>query len=90
MLIELILNKLIKSDSTYAKLSTFNIYKSFSYARGVLARQYTERLISEAVLHGDKHQPTMEIASWWLGMIYLYYMTTFYPSIENIFICQKP
>ena len=34
--------------------------------KGTLTRQYTERLISEAILHGDKHQPTMEIASWWL------------------------
>ena len=39
----------------------------FRHARGILTRQYTECLISEAILHGDKHQPTMEVASWWLG-----------------------
>lgn len=34
--------------------------------RGILTRQYTERLISDAILHGDKHKPTMEMATWWL------------------------
>ena len=29
--------------------------------RALLARQYTERLITEAVLHGDKHKETMEV-----------------------------
>lgn len=37
-----------------------------SYPRGVVAREYTERLIQEAVNHGDKHKPTMELADWWL------------------------
>ncbi len=32
--------------------------------RGILTRQYTERLISDAILYGDTHKPTMEIASW--------------------------
>ena len=34
--------------------------------RILLAREYTERLISEAVLHGDRHKETMEVAKWWL------------------------
>lgn len=34
--------------------------------RGRLTREYTERLISEAVLHGDRHKETMELAKWWL------------------------
>lgn len=30
------------------------------------ARNYAERLISEAIRHGDRHQPTMELADFWL------------------------
>ena len=30
--------------------------------RAQWAREYTERLISEAVLHGDKHKETMEVS----------------------------
>ena len=30
------------------------------------ARNYVERLIAEAVRHGDKHQPTMELADFWI------------------------
>lgn len=30
------------------------------------ARDYAERLIAEAVQHGDCHQPTMELADFWL------------------------
>jgi large subunit ribosomal protein L17 len=37
-----------------------------SYSRGIVAREYTERLIQEAVTHGDLHKPTMELADWWL------------------------
>ena len=33
---------------------------------GVTVREYTERLIHEAVIHGDRHKPTMELANWWL------------------------
>jgi len=33
--------------------------------RAQWAREYTERLIQEAVLHGDKHKETMEVAKWW-------------------------
>lgn len=34
--------------------------------RGAVVRQYAERLISEAVVNGDRHKPTMEMVSWWL------------------------
>ena len=34
--------------------------------KGHMTRLYTERLISEAILHGDKHRETMEVATWWL------------------------
>jgi len=30
-------------------------------------RIYAERLITDAIFHGDKHSQTMEIAQWWLG-----------------------
>jgi len=33
---------------------------------GVTVREYTERLIQEAISHGDTHKPTMELADWWL------------------------
>lgn len=34
--------------------------------RGFMTRQYTEKLISDAVLYGDAHKHTMEMAAWWL------------------------
>nr|ACO15409.1 39S ribosomal protein L17, mitochondrial precursor [Caligus clemensi] len=34
--------------------------------RAQLTRLYAERLISEAILNGNKHKETMRIASWWL------------------------
>ena len=34
--------------------------------RAATVRQYTEKLISDAVLYGDKHKHTMEMAQWWL------------------------
>ncbi len=37
-----------------------------SRTKGELTRQYTERLIAEAVMHGDRHRRTMEVAQWWL------------------------
>ena len=33
---------------------------------GFLARLYTEKLIGDAMLNGDKHKHTMEMATWWL------------------------
>ncbi len=38
----------------------------FTKGRGIVVREYTERLIQEAIQHGDRHIPTMEMASWWL------------------------
>ncbi|KAK9512407.1 hypothetical protein O3M35_000845 [Rhynocoris fuscipes] len=37
-----------------------------NYNRADEARGYAERLISEAIRHGDKHVPTMELADFWL------------------------
>jgi ribosomal protein L17 len=38
----------------------------FPENRGIVTRQYTEKLISDAILNGDQHKHTMEMASWWL------------------------
>jgi len=38
----------------------------FNYGRAVITREYTERLLQEAITHGEKHKPTMELADWWL------------------------
>jgi len=37
-----------------------------SQYKGHTVREYTERLIQEAITHGDTHTPTMEMADWWL------------------------
>ncbi|XP_046383139.1 39S ribosomal protein L17, mitochondrial [Ischnura elegans] len=37
-----------------------------NYNRADEARGYAERLISEAIRHGDSHQQTMEMANFWL------------------------
>ncbi|KAF9794584.1 hypothetical protein SFRURICE_018647 [Spodoptera frugiperda] len=37
-----------------------------NYNRADEARQYAERLISEAIRHGDCHKPTMDTADFWL------------------------
>ncbi len=34
--------------------------------KGLLTRMYAERLIQEAMEHGDTHRETMEVARWWL------------------------
>eukprot|EP00092_Neocalanus_flemingeri_P000579 GFUD01000614.1.p1 GENE.GFUD01000614.1~~GFUD01000614.1.p1 ORF type:complete len:209 (-),score=64.11 GFUD01000614.1:92-718(-) len=33
---------------------------------GMTIREYTERLIQEAITHGDTHVPTMNMVDWWL------------------------
>ena len=33
---------------------------------GITIREYTERLIQEAITHGETHVPTMQMADWWL------------------------
>ncbi|XP_029722995.2 large ribosomal subunit protein bL17m [Aedes albopictus] len=37
-----------------------------NYQRADEARAYAERLISDAIRYGDRHQPTMEMADYWL------------------------
>ncbi|XP_068209551.1 large ribosomal subunit protein bL17m [Palaemon carinicauda] len=37
-----------------------------NYNRADEARGYAERLISDAIKYGDRHRPTMEMASYWL------------------------
>ena len=37
--------------------------------KGYVTRQYTEKLISDALLNGDKHKHTMEMATWWLQSV---------------------
>ena len=43
----------------------------FPENRGFLTRQYTEKLIGDAILYGDKHKHTMEMATWWLENVSL-------------------
>ena len=38
--------------------------------RGFVTRQYTEKLIADALLYGDKHKHTMEMAQWWLSEVW--------------------
>ena len=38
----------------------------YTAGRGTVVREYTERLLHEAIENGDRHVPTMELASWWL------------------------
>jgi large subunit ribosomal protein L17 len=33
---------------------------------GITTREYAERLIQEAITHGDTHVPTMHMVDWWL------------------------
>ncbi|XP_047533976.1 39S ribosomal protein L17, mitochondrial [Vanessa atalanta] len=56
------LNKLRKTVTGLIKYERIEL----NYRRGDEARQYAERLISEAISHGDCHKPTMEIADYWL------------------------
>ncbi|XP_050344016.1 39S ribosomal protein L17, mitochondrial [Nymphalis io] len=56
------LNKLRKTVTGLIKYERIEL----NYRRGDEARQYAERLISEAISHGDCHKPTMEIADFWL------------------------
>ena len=38
----------------------------YTKGRGTMVREYTERLLHEAIQNGDCHVPTMELANWWL------------------------
>ncbi|XP_049874866.1 39S ribosomal protein L17, mitochondrial [Pectinophora gossypiella] len=56
------LNRLRKTVTGLIKHERIEV----NYNRGDEARQYAERLISEAIRHGDCHKPTMEAADYWL------------------------
>nr|ABM55619.1 putative mitochondrial ribosomal protein L17 [Maconellicoccus hirsutus] len=56
------LNKLRKIVNALVKYERLEL----QYPRADEARGYAERLISEAIRHGDSHKPTMEMASFWL------------------------
>ncbi|XP_026330803.1 39S ribosomal protein L17, mitochondrial isoform X2 [Hyposmocoma kahamanoa] len=56
------LNKLRKTVTGLFKYERIEL----THNRADEARQYAERLISEAIRHGDCHKPTMEIADFWL------------------------
>ena len=59
--------------------------------KGFLTRQYTEKLISDAILYGDKHKHTMEMASWWLqnvsfkGVFFKTFRNTDFDPVKQIF-----
>ncbi|CAK1582836.1 unnamed protein product [Parnassius mnemosyne] len=56
------LDKLRKTVTGLIKFERIEL----NFNRADEARQYAERLISEAIVHGDCHKPTMEIADYWL------------------------
>ncbi|XP_046982376.1 39S ribosomal protein L17, mitochondrial [Schistocerca americana] len=56
------LKKLRKTVTALVKFERIEL----NYNRADEARGYAERLISEAIRHGDCHKPTMEIADYWL------------------------
>lgn len=37
-----------------------------SRPKGMMVREYSERLLQEAITHGETHMPTMEMADFWL------------------------
>ena len=37
--------------------------------RARMTRNYTEKLISDAILYGENHKSTMEMAAWWLEKV---------------------
>ncbi|EAT45356.1 AAEL003397-PA [Aedes aegypti] len=56
------LNKLRKTVTALVKHERIEL----NYQRADEARGYAERLISDAIRYGDRHQPTMEMADFWL------------------------
>ncbi|XP_050071171.1 39S ribosomal protein L17, mitochondrial [Anopheles maculipalpis] len=56
------LNKLRKTVTALVKHERIEL----NYQRADEARGYAERLISDAIRHGDCHKPTMEMADYWL------------------------
>ncbi|XP_066950406.1 large ribosomal subunit protein bL17m [Macrobrachium rosenbergii] len=57
--------RLIKLRKTVTDLVK-NERIELNYNRADEARGYAERLISDAIKYGDRHRPTMEMASYWL------------------------
>ncbi|XP_045499680.1 39S ribosomal protein L17, mitochondrial [Colias croceus] len=56
------INKLRKTVTGLFKYERIEL----NYNRADEARQYAERLIAEAINHGDCHKSTMEMANYWL------------------------
>ncbi|VVC94432.1 39S ribosomal protein L17, mitochondrial isoform X2 [Leptidea sinapis] len=56
------MNKLRKTVTGLFKYERIEL----NHNRADEARQYAERLIAEAINHGDCHKPTMEMADYWL------------------------
>ncbi|XP_058058868.1 large ribosomal subunit protein bL17m [Anopheles bellator] len=56
------LDKLRKTVTALVKHERIEL----NYQRADEARGYAERLISDAIRHGDCHKPTMEMADFWL------------------------
>lgn len=56
------INKLRKTVTGLIKNERIEL----NFARADEARGYAERLISDAIRHGDCHRPTMEMADFWL------------------------
>ncbi|XP_052888871.1 39S ribosomal protein L17, mitochondrial [Anopheles moucheti] len=56
------LNKLRKTVTALVKHERIEL----NHQRADEARGYAERLISDAIRHGDCHKPTMEMADYWL------------------------
>lgn len=56
------LDKLRKTVTALVKHERIEL----NYQRADEARGYAERLISDAIRYGDRHQPTMEMADFWL------------------------
>ncbi|EDW73646.1 uncharacterized protein Dwil_GK16542 [Drosophila willistoni] len=54
--------KLRKTVTALVKHERIELY----YNRADEARGYAELLISNAIRHGDRHKPTMELADYWL------------------------
>merc|ERR1711976_908549 len=57
--------------------------------KAFLTRQYTEKLIGDALLHGDKHKHTMEMATWWLDDVSFTHLCTLLSLIESILTVKK-
>ena len=57
--------------------------------RAATVRQYTEKLISDAVLYGDKHKHTMEMAQWWLENVSFQLENHFHDIFSQSYFCSN-